>query len=262
MLVRVAQRPQLTRRRDDHVQGRDRQPRRDPRRRGRDPGADVTAVRVGLLGDQREVPLGVGVAQHQAGVRAELRLQPGERAEASVVGHHAALHPERVGVTHRPSARRRPPDVRHERRGVGLPGGALELLVAEGGFGLLVEHDAAVRAEIAQSSPVRVAVALHLQRIRGVQQPERRPDPVLARGQPEQPAHAAEPTPGTFAPEGAGTRLVLTQRGFPDAATRDDFAGGWSGVWDMLTPVNMTPARLGRLLTPEDRASRKPGGRP
>ena len=27
-----------------------------------------------------------------------------------------------------------------------------------------------------------------------------------------------------------GTRLVLTQRGFPDAATRDDFAGGWSGL--------------------------------
>jgi uncharacterized protein YndB with AHSA1/START domain len=40
----------------------------------------------------------------------------------------------------------------------------------------------------------------------------------------------------TFAPEGDGTRLVLTQRGFPDAATRDDFAGGWSGVWDGLTP--------------------------
>jgi Activator of Hsp90 ATPase homolog 1-like protein len=40
----------------------------------------------------------------------------------------------------------------------------------------------------------------------------------------------------TFAPEGAGTRLVLTQRGFPDAATRDDFAGGWGGVWDGLTP--------------------------
>jgi uncharacterized protein YndB with AHSA1/START domain len=41
----------------------------------------------------------------------------------------------------------------------------------------------------------------------------------------------------TFAPEGTGTRLVLTQRGFPDAATRDDFAGGWSGVWDLLTPA-------------------------
>jgi uncharacterized protein YndB with AHSA1/START domain len=39
-----------------------------------------------------------------------------------------------------------------------------------------------------------------------------------------------------FSPDGAGTRLVLTQRGFPDAATRDDFAGGWSGVWNLLTP--------------------------
>jgi uncharacterized protein YndB with AHSA1/START domain len=39
-----------------------------------------------------------------------------------------------------------------------------------------------------------------------------------------------------FGPDGAGTRLVLTQRGFPDAATRDDFADGWSGVWNLLTP--------------------------
>ena len=28
--------------------------------------------------------------------------------------------------------------------------------------------------------------------------------------------------------------MTLTQRGFPDAATRDDFAGGWSGVWDFM----------------------------
>ena len=185
VLVRVAQRPQLARRRDDRVQGRDRQVRRDPRRRGRDPDADVTAVRVGLLGDQREVPLRVGVAQHQVGVRAQLRLQPGERAKAPVVGHDAALHPERVGVTHRPTARRRPTDVRHERRGLGLPGGPLELLVAEGRLGLLVQHDPAVRAEVAQPRPVHVAAALHLQRIRGVEQPERRPDPAGARGQPE-----------------------------------------------------------------------------
>jgi uncharacterized protein YndB with AHSA1/START domain len=52
---------------------------------------------------------------------------------------------------------------------------------------------------------------------------------------PRQPGFSTE-VELTFAPEGAGTRLVLTQRGFPDAATRDEFAGGWSGVWDMLTP--------------------------
>jgi uncharacterized protein YndB with AHSA1/START domain len=39
----------------------------------------------------------------------------------------------------------------------------------------------------------------------------------------------------TFSADGAGTRLSLAQRGFPDAATRDDFAGGWSGVWDILS---------------------------
>jgi uncharacterized protein YndB with AHSA1/START domain len=38
----------------------------------------------------------------------------------------------------------------------------------------------------------------------------------------------------TFGADGEGTRLSLAQRGFPDAATRDDFAGGWSGVWDIL----------------------------
>ena len=37
-----------------------------------------------------------------------------------------------------------------------------------------------------------------------------------------------------FGADGEGTRLSLAQRGFPDAATRDDFAGGWSGVWDIL----------------------------
>jgi hypothetical protein len=29
---------------------------------------------------------------------------------------------------------------------------------------------------------------------------------------------------------------AVAQRGFPDAATRDEFTGGWSGVWDMLAP--------------------------
>src|SRR6478736_6567316 len=49
----------------------------------------------------------------------------------------------------------------------------------------------------------------------------------------------------TFAPEGTGTRLVLTQRGFLDAATRADFAGGWSGVWDGLTPGEHDPGSAG-----------------
>jgi uncharacterized protein YndB with AHSA1/START domain len=41
-----------------------------------------------------------------------------------------------------------------------------------------------------------------------------------------------DPAPGEAGQD--GTALTLTQRGFPDAATRDDFAGGWSGVWDFV----------------------------
>jgi uncharacterized protein YndB with AHSA1/START domain len=66
----------------------------------------------------------------------------------------------------------------------------------------------------------------------------------------------------TFAPEGTGTRLILTQRGFPDAATATTSPVAGAGYGTGSPPVNMTRARLGRLLTPEDRANRKPGGRP
>jgi uncharacterized protein YndB with AHSA1/START domain len=44
----------------------------------------------------------------------------------------------------------------------------------------------------------------------------------------------AQGDPDRFDPAQAGTALTLTQRGFPDTAARDDFAGGWSGVWDFM----------------------------
>ena len=160
VLARITQRPQLTRRRDDGVQGGDRQTFGNPAGRGHDPGPDVTAVGVGLLGDQREVPLGVGVAEDQAGVGAELGFQPGEITEAAVVRHHAAVHDERVGILPPSAARGRPPDVRHESRGLGLPGFADELLVAERRFGLLVEHGFARGPEEPDPAAVDVAMAL------------------------------------------------------------------------------------------------------
>ena len=40
-------------------------------------------------------------------------------------------------------------------------------------------------------------------------------------------------------------RLAYSMTGFPDAATRDDFAGGWSGVWDGLTPGEHDPGSAG-----------------
>jgi hypothetical protein len=57
-----------------------RQLRADPAGRGGDPSCDLTAVHLGLLGDQRDVPLGVGVTENQAGVRAELLRQPRQLA--------------------------------------------------------------------------------------------------------------------------------------------------------------------------------------
>ncbi len=47
----------------------------DPAGRGGDPGADIAAVSVGLLGDQREVPFGIGVTEHEVAIGAELRIQ-------------------------------------------------------------------------------------------------------------------------------------------------------------------------------------------
>ena len=104
-------------------------------------------------------PLGVGLAEDQASIAAELGFQLGEITEAAVGRHRAAVHNERVGVTHRPPAGRRPADVRHEGRGFGLPGFADELGVAERRFGLLVEHGFARGAEAAEPGAVGVAVS-------------------------------------------------------------------------------------------------------
>jgi uncharacterized protein YndB with AHSA1/START domain len=41
----------------------------------------------------------------------------------------------------------------------------------------------------------------------------------------------------TFEEDGGGTRLTLVQRGFPTAALRDDFAGGWPSILDGLGRV-------------------------
>jgi len=66
---------------------------------------------------------------------------------------------------YRPPTGRRPPDVRHEGRGLGLLGFADEFPVAERRCGLFVEHGLARRAEEAQAGAIGVAVALRLQRI-------------------------------------------------------------------------------------------------
>jgi hypothetical protein len=198
VLSRIPQRPQFTGRGDDRVERRDGQVSGDPARRGGDPGPDVTAVLVRLLGDQREVAFGVRVAEHQAGVGAELGFQPGQLPEPAVVRHDAPAHDERVGVQHRPAARGGPPDVSDKRRGLGLPRLMAELLITERRFWLLIHHGRPVGVEEPDPAAVHVAMALRLQRIRSVQQPERRPHAGLPSSQPEQPAHLASRPPPAF----------------------------------------------------------------
>ncbi|MBV9358747.1 MAG: SRPBCC domain-containing protein, partial [Chloroflexi bacterium] len=41
----------------------------------------------------------------------------------------------------------------------------------------------------------------------------------------------------TFEEENGRTRLTLVQRGFPTAARRDEFAGGWPSILDALGRV-------------------------
>jgi uncharacterized protein YndB with AHSA1/START domain len=41
----------------------------------------------------------------------------------------------------------------------------------------------------------------------------------------------------TFEQADGGTRMTLTQSGFPTAERRDEFAGGWSGVFDEIEAV-------------------------
>jgi uncharacterized protein YndB with AHSA1/START domain len=47
-----------------------------------------------------------------------------------------------------------------------------------------------------------------------------------------------------FQPEDGGTRLMITQRGFPTPRLRDEFAGGWASILDGLGRV--VAARVAR----------------
>jgi hypothetical protein len=107
------------------------------------------------------------------------------------VRHDPAVHGEGVSVPHRPAASGRPADVRDKGRGLGLLCFVDEFLVAERRLWLFVQNGCAGGVEESDAAPVDVAVALHLQRVGCVEQPERCPDADGPRGQPEQTAHGA-----------------------------------------------------------------------
>src|SRR5262249_30600154 len=70
---------------------------------------------------------------------------------------------------------------------------AAELLVGERGLGLLVDDGCPGCVEEPDPAAVHVAVALHLQRVRRVDEPERRAHRMPSRVQPQQPAHDSAP---------------------------------------------------------------------
>ena len=147
---------------------------------------------VDLGRDQREEPLGVGVASDELHAGAELRLECGQTLDHAVVGEQATGLLERVRVAQLQGAGRGEADVGYERRGGDLPRLVRERSVAERGERLFVDVRRAVRVEVAESGPVRLATALGAQRVRRLQQPERRGDGLRARAQTEEAAHAPE----------------------------------------------------------------------
>ena len=224
VLARVAQRPQLTGRGNDRVQRRNRQAFGDPAGCGGDPGPDVTAVRVGLLGDQREVAFGVGVAEDQAGVGAELPLSSCD----------SSPNPPLCAIM-RPCMANgwvfctvRPPVDANRTCATNVEDSAclasrVNSWSRNAGSGCLSSTGSPAAPKKPKAGAVGVAVTLHLQRIGGVQQPERRLDPLLACGQPEQAAHNVLLPPTPAEPTAAPGRLACTTT--PVSSPRDMTSG-------------------------------------
>lgn len=96
--ARVAQRPQFVSRRQHDVEGEQRQLLGDPAGRGDQTRGHIAAMLLDLLADQSEEALGVGVAADEAAIGPELRLELGQIPDHAVVGQHATVLLERMGV--------------------------------------------------------------------------------------------------------------------------------------------------------------------
>ena len=191
MLVRIAQRPQLARRRHDHVQRGDRRLGRS-RRRGGDPGADITAVRVGLLADQREVPLGV-VSPSTSSAYGRAPSPAGRASRSLRCGPSRGPSSRTVGVT--PA---RPPAVAHRTCATNAGDSACRAPRSNSwsrtaGSGCL--SSTTPPSEPNSPAPPRPRCGGSLSSESGASSSQNVALTRFCRGQPEQPAHDAEPTP-------------------------------------------------------------------
>ncbi len=213
----VAERPEPVRRREDQVDRIDRDVLGDPVGRPADAGAHIAAVRVDVLGDEREHALRVGVAEHELAVAADLRLQLVEPGDGAVVGHDAPVHLERMRVLRQQRAGRREPHVRDERRRADVVHLAREGRVLEGGHRLLVEHGRAVGLVEADTRAVGVAPALDGEAVRRFQQPEAGVDAMRGGGESKESAHMPRIVPHRSA-------VTATAPGAPCRSTRPAWA--------------------------------------
>src|SRR4051812_14429968 len=187
--VGVAQRPQLVGRREDEVQGVERELRRDPRDGRRDAGPQVAAGAAGLARDEGEEALGVGVALDERAVLAEVGLERGQVLEDAVVGEQPALLRERVAVAQGHRARRRVAQVDDVRARALLARLLGERLVLEGGNDAAVDVRRPVLAERADPVAVGLAAALDREAVRRLEEPEAAADALASAVESEQPAH-------------------------------------------------------------------------
>ena len=200
-------------------------------------------ARADRLGDEREHALRVGLAADAGAVRAEPLVEPVERADDAVVGEHAAVERERVGVGFADLAGVGVADVGEERRGVRLARLARELLVVRRPHRAAEQARLARGAERREPEPVGVGVALVGERGRGVEQPERRVDVARPGVQSEQAAHGDVSPPREAARPGtAGSAPPATRPG----------------------PAGRTPAARSAWSRAAPRAATRggPGGRP
>ena len=187
--IRVAERPEVVGRRQDHVQRVERDVGRDLARRGGDSSGDVAALLGDPLRHQREVVLRVGLAVDEVDVGAEPPPHFRDVAEHPVVGEEPPLLLEGMRVLEARLGLGRVSDVGEERAGPHLLRVGDERLTPVRRDRLAVDHRRAARAEAAEPNSVRLALALEQQARRRGEEPELRLDLAGSAAHPEKPAH-------------------------------------------------------------------------
>lgn len=186
--------PELCRGDEDEVERLDGKFSADPAQGGSDTRVEVSAVSDRLRGDQREESLAVGLPRGgEPRVRGERRqafVEGGEVADLTVVGEEPAVLGERVGVLRRHGTGAGVTDMSDHRRSAQGVRSTGEGRIVERRQGVLVDDGCSPGLEGADPEAVGIAVALHREAVRRVDEPEGGVGSPVSRMKSEQPAHA------------------------------------------------------------------------